>query len=176
MTLGQAMLPEFDQEMANTRKTLERAPDQQWNWKPHDKSGTLGWLAGHVGTVPEWIAMIIKTEELDYAPVGGPTHQPPKIENRAQLLAAFDKAAAEARAALASVSDAELGKAWKLLAGGKEVLTLPRIACIRSMCLNHMIHHRGQLTMYYRQLGIPVPGLYGPSADETQASSAGAAS
>ncbi|MFI5098837.1 MAG: DinB family protein, partial [Candidatus Acidiferrales bacterium] len=79
-------------------------------------------------------------------------------------------------AALANVSDAELGKGWKLLAGGKEVFTLPRIACIRSMCLNHMIHHRGQLTMYYRQLGIPVPGLYGPSADETQASTAGAAS
>ncbi|MGB2676221.1 MAG: DinB family protein [Candidatus Acidiferrum sp.] len=176
MTLGQAMLPEFDQEMANTRKTLERAPDQQWNWKPHEKSGTLGWLAGHVGTVPEWIAMTIKTEELDYAPVGGPAYQPPKIENRAQLLAAFDKAAAEARAALANVSDAELGKGWKLLAGGKEVFTLPRIACIRSMCMNHMIHHRAQLTIYFRLLGIPVPGLYGPSADETQASSAGAAS
>ena len=176
MTLGQTMLPEFDQEMASTRKTLERLPDQQWNWKPHEKSGTLGWLAGHVGTVPEWITMTIKTEELDYAPVGGPTYQPPKIENRAQLLAAFDKGAAEARAALASVSDAELAKGWKLLAGGKEVFTLPRIACIRSMCLNHMIHHRAQLTVYYRLLGIPVPGLYGPSADETQASSAGATS
>ena len=168
MTLGQAMLPEFDQEMANTRKTLERAPDPQWNWKPHGKSGTLGWLASHVGTVPEWIAMVVKTEELDYAPVGGPAYEPPKIENRAQLLAAFDKAAAEARAALANVSDAELVKSWRLLAGGKEVLSLPRAACIRSLCLNHMIHHRAQLTVYYRLLGIAVPGLYGPSADETE--------
>jgi len=168
MTLGQTMLPEFDQEMANTRKTLERVPDDKWGWKPHEKSGTLGWLAGHVGTVPEWIAMVIKTEELDYAPVGGPTHEPPKIENRAQLLAAFDKAAAEARAALANVSDADLAKSWRLLAGGKEVLSLPRAACIRSLCLNHMIHHRAQLTVYYRLLGVPVPGLYGPSADETE--------
>jgi uncharacterized damage-inducible protein DinB len=166
MTIGQSMLPEFDQEMQNTRKTLERAPDDKWNWKPHDKSGTVGWLAGHVGTVPQWITMTINTEELDYAPVGGPPYEPPKIENRAQLLAAFDKGSAEARAALAKVSDADIMKGWKLLAGGKEVFTMPRIACIRGMCLNHMIHHRAQLGVYYRLLGIPVPGLYGPSADE----------
>ena len=126
MTVGQMMLGEFDQEMQNTRKTLERCPDEKWNWKPHEKSGTLGWLASHVGTVPEWIAMTIKTEELDYAPVDGPSYQPPKIENRAQLLAAFDKASAEARAALASVSDADMMKGWKLLAGGKEIFTMPR--------------------------------------------------
>ena len=166
MTIGQSMLGEFDQEMVNTRKALERVPDDKWGWKPHEKSGTLGWLAAHVGTVPEWIAMTIKTEQLDYAPVGGPSYEPPKIENRQQLLAAFDKAAAEARAALASVRDEDLLKNWKLLAGGKEVFTVPRVACIRGMCLNHLYHHRGQLTVYFRLLGVPVPGLYGPSADE----------
>jgi len=166
MSMNQALIGEFDHEMANTRRTLERVPDVKWDWKPHEKSGTLGWLAGHVGTVPEWIAMTIKTEELDYAPVGGPTYQPPKITNRAELLAAFEKGSAEARAALASVSDQDIVKNWKLLAGGKEIFTLPRVACIRGMCMNHMIHHRAQLTVYYRLVGVPVPGLYGPSADE----------
>jgi uncharacterized damage-inducible protein DinB len=175
MTIGQSMLPEFDQEMQNTRKTLERCPDEKWNWKPHDKSGTVGWLAGHVGTVPEWIAMTIKTEELDYAPVDGPSYQPPKIENREALLAAFDKASSAAREALANASDADLMKNWTLLAGGKTIFTMPRIACIRGMCINHMIHHRAQLTVYYRLLGVPVPGLYGPSADEAQPPAAEAA-
>ena len=175
MTIGQSMLPEFDEEMKNTRKMLERVPDDKWGWKPHEKSGTMGWLAGHVGTVPEWIAMTINTEELDYAPVDGPSYEPPKITNRKELLAAFDKASAEARAALASVSDQEIVKGWKLLAGGKEIFTLPRVACIRGMCMNHLIHHRAQLTVYFRLVGVPVPGLYGPSADENETSSNAAA-
>ncbi len=175
MTIGQMMLGEFDQEMQNTRKTLERCPDEKWNWKPHEKSGTLGWLAGHVATMVSWLPTTLNTEELDYAPVGGPAYQPPKIENRKGLLVEFDKNAAEARAALSSVSDAEMMKGWKLLAGGKEIFTLPRVACIRGMVLNHLIHHRAQLTVYYRLLGVPVPGLYGPSADEAQPGAAGAA-
>jgi uncharacterized damage-inducible protein DinB len=169
------MLPEFDEEMKNTRKVLERIPDEKWGWKPHEKSGTMGWLAAHVGTVPEWIAVTINTEELDYAPVNGPGYQPPKITNRKELLAEFDKASAAARTALASVSDQEIMKGWKLLAGGKEIFTLPRVACIRSMCMNHMIHHRAQLTVYFRLVGVPVPGVYGPSADEVQADSTAAA-
>ena len=175
MTIGQSMLPEFDQEMQNTRKTLERVPEDKWSWKPHDKSGTVGWLAGHVGTVPEWITMTITTQELDYAPVNGPAYEPPKIENRKQLLAAFDKAAAEARAALANVSDQELMKGWKLLAGGQEIFTMPRVACIRGMVMNHLIHHRAQLGVYFRLLNIAVPGLYGPSADEVQGNAASGA-
>ncbi len=175
MTIGQMMLGEFDQEMQNTRKTLERCPDEKWNWKPHEKSGTLGWLAGHVATIVSWLPTTLNTKELDYAPVGGPAYQPPKIENRKGLLVEFDKNAAEARAALASASDAEMMKGWKLLAGGKEIFTLPRVACIRGMVLNHLIHHRAQLTVYYRLLGVPVPGLYGPSADEAQPGAAGAA-
>jgi uncharacterized damage-inducible protein DinB len=168
MTIGQMMLGEFDEEMKGTRKVLERCPDEKWNWKPHEKSGTLGWLAGHVATMVDWIPVTIKTEELDYAPVGGPSWQPPKTDNRQQLLAEFDKNVASARAALATVSDGDMMKNWRLLAGGQEIFTMPRIAAIRSMVLNHLIHHRAQLTVYLRLMNVAVPGLYGPSADETQ--------
>jgi uncharacterized damage-inducible protein DinB len=169
MTIGQSMLPEFDQEMKNTRKVLERVPDEKWNWKPHDKSGTVGWLASHIATMPGWTTMTIKTEELDYAPVNEPGYQQPKIEDRKDLLAVFDKESAEARGALAAVSDEDIMKGWTLKAGGKEIFTMPRVACIRGVVMNHLIHHRAQLTVYYRLLDVPVPGLYGPSADETQA-------
>src|SRR5712692_11577217 len=119
MTIGQSMLPEFDQEMQSTRKTLERVPDDKWNWKPHEKSGTVSWLSSHVATMVGWLPMTISTEELDYAPVDGPSFEPPKIGNRKELLATFDKESAAARTALANVSDAEMMKNWKLLAGGK---------------------------------------------------------
>jgi len=175
MTIGQSMLPEFDREMQNTRKTLERVPEDKWNWKPHDKSGTVGWLASHISTLPGWTAMTIRTEELDYAPVGGPAYQPPKIENRKELLAVFDKESAEARSALAAVSDQDMMKGWTLLAGGKTIFTMPRVACIRGFVMNHLIHHRAQLGVYFRLLGIPVPGLYGPSADEAKPASSEAA-
>jgi uncharacterized damage-inducible protein DinB len=166
MSIGQSMLGEFDNEMQNTRKALERVPDDKWDWKPHEKSGSLGWLASHIATVPEWITVTINTRELDYAPVDGASYTPPKITNRAELLAAFDKLSKEARAALAGVSDQEIMLSWKLLAGGKEIFIMPRVGCLRGMCLNHLYHHRGQLTVYLRLLGVPVPGLYGPSADE----------
>ena len=175
MTIGQMMLGEFDQEMQNTRKTLERCPDDKWNWKPHEKSGTVGWLASHIATMPGGTGVTLNTEQFDYAPVGGPAYEPPKIENRKERLAEFDKNVAEARAALATSSDAEMMKPWTLLAGGNTIFTMPRVACLRGMIFNHVIHHRAQLTVYYRLLGIPVPALYGPSADEGQPSSAGAA-
>jgi DinB superfamily len=91
MTIGQSMLPEFDNEMQGTRKTLERVPDEKWGWKPHEKSGTVGWMASHIATMPDWIGVTLKTDELDYAPVNGPAYQPPKIENRQQLLAEFER-------------------------------------------------------------------------------------
>jgi uncharacterized damage-inducible protein DinB len=174
MTIGQSLLSEFDQEMQNTRKLLERCPDDHWNWKPHEKSGTVGWLAGHVATMVSWLPVTLNTEELDYAPVGGPAWEPPKIDNRKELLAEFDKNVREARTALAGVSDAEIMKNWRLLAGGQEIFTMPRAACIRSMVLNHHIHHRAQLTVYFRLLNIAVPGMYGPSADEAQPNAAAA--
>jgi uncharacterized damage-inducible protein DinB len=112
--------------------------------------------------------MTLTTDNLDYAPVDGPAYTPPQIDNHKQALAEFDKNVAEARAALAGTSDQEIMKPWTLLAGGKEIFTMPRVACLRGMIFNHIIHHRAQLTVYYRLLDIPVPGLYGPSADEGQ--------
>ena len=175
MTIAQSMLGEFDQEMQNTRTTLERVPDDKWGWKPHEKSGTVGWLAGHLANLPGWTTVTLQTEQLDYAPVDGPAYEPPKMESRKDLLAVFDKNVAEARAALAGASDAEMMKGWTLLAGGKTIFTMPRVACVRGMILNHMIHHRAQLTVYFRLLNIPVPALYGPSADEGQASTGASA-
>ncbi len=170
MTIGQSMLPEFDQEMQSTRKVLELIPDDKWNWKPHDKSGTLGWYAWHIASLPGWTTMTINTEELDYAPIEKPSsYQPPKVENRKDALEVFDKESGEARAALAAVSDADMMKSWSLLAGGQNIFTMPRIAVLRGMVMNHLIHHRAQLTVYYRLLDVPVPGLYGPSADEKPA-------
>jgi len=174
MTIGRSLLPEFDQEMQSTRKVLERCPDEKWNWKPHEKSGTLGWLVGHVATMVSWLPYTIQTEELDYAPVGGPAYEPPKIDNRKAALAEFDKNVADAKSALQSVSDAEMMKNWRLLAGGQEIFAMPRIAAIRSMVLNHHYHHRAQLTVYLRLLNVAVPGLYGPSADEQQPNAAAA--
>lgn len=175
MTIAQSMLSEFDQEMQNTRKTLERVPDDKWNWKPHEKSGTLGWLSGHVASLPGWLTMTLNTEQFDYAPVSGPSYQPPKIENRKDALAAFDKESAEARAALAKASDQDMMATWSLLAGGKEVFSMPRVAVIRGVVMNHLIHHRAQLGVYFRLVGVPVPGLYGPSADEMENAAAGVA-
>ena len=122
----------------------------------------------------EWLPTTIQSEELDYAPVGGPSWQPPKIDNRKELLAVFDKNVAAARTALSSVSDAEMLKNWRLLAGGQEIFAMPRVAAIRGMILNHHIHHRAQLTVYLRLINVAVPGLYGPSADEMQPNTAAA--
>jgi uncharacterized damage-inducible protein DinB len=166
MTIAESMLPEFDQEMENTRKVLERVPDDRWNWKPHEKSGTLGWLASHVATMPEWATLTMTQDELDYAPVDGPGYQPPKTENRKQLLEVFDKGVAEARKAIAAGGDQDMMKTWTLLGGGQTIFAMPRVAVMRGMVMNHLVHHRAQLTVYFRLLDVPVPGLYGPSADE----------
>ena len=166
MSISQMFLPEFDQETANTRKTLDRVPDDKWDWKPHAKSGSLGWLSGHVATLPDWIAVTINTDQLDFAPTHGPRYEAPKTRNRKELLEVFDKLSANARAAIAGASDEHLMKPWTLLMGGQTLFTLPRAAVLRGFGFNHIIHHRGQLTMYLRTLDIPLPALYGPSADE----------
>ncbi|MGB2626698.1 MAG: DinB family protein [Candidatus Acidiferrum sp.] len=166
MSISQMLLPEFDQETANTRKTLERVPDDKWDWKPHPKSGSLGWLAGHVATLPDWIAVTINSDKLDFAPTDGPRYEAPKTRNRKELLEVFDKLSANARTALAGASDEHLMKPWTLLMGGQTLFTMPRAAVLRGFGFNHSIHHRGQLTMYLRTLDIPLPALYGPSADE----------
>ena len=163
--MKEAILPEWDQEMANTRKTLERVPEDKFGWKPHEKSGTMGWLAGHLANLPSWAVLTLEKEEFDIQPPGPPPKvEPPK--NRKELLEMFDKNAAAARAAIAQASDELFLKPWTLLKGGQKVMSLPRIAVVRSFVMNHNVHHRAQLGVYLRLNDVPVPAIYGPSADE----------
>lgn len=166
MALSQALLPEFDQEMANTRATLERVPEDKFAWKPHQKSGTMGWLAGHLANLPSWAVTGINQDSLDLAPQGVPVQPLAPPKSRKELLAVFDKNVAEARAAIAAASDSHLMKPWTLLKSGQTVLTMPRIAVLRAFVMNHTIHHRAQLGVYLRLNNLPVPAIYGPSADE----------
>jgi uncharacterized damage-inducible protein DinB len=167
MSLGKALLPEFDQEMANTRKTLERIPMDKPDFKPHEKSMPMGRLAIHVAALPDWAATTIEQDSLDFAPVGGKPFELPKASSQKELLAIFDEGVTKARAAIAGASDEHLGKPWSLLSGGKVIFTMPRAAVLRSMVMNHIVHHRAQLGVYLRLNNIAVPSIYGPSADET---------
>ena len=166
MSISEALLPEFDQEMANTRKTLERIPEDKFDWKPHEKSTPLGHLAIHLATLTGWAVETINKDSLDIAPPDGPPYELPKADSREEVLEMFDKNAAAARSAIAGASDEELSKPWSLLAGGKTLFTMPRINVMRGMVMNHTIHHRAQLGVYLRLNDVPVPGIYGPSADE----------
>ena len=166
MKISESMLPEFDQEMANTRKVLERVPAAKFSWKPHAKSFEFGALAAHVANMPDWAGLTMQTESFDYAPPGAPPYETPKFASIDELLAAFDKSVAQGRAAIAAADDSAFFAPWTLMAGGKTVMTMPRIAVIRTFVLNHTIHHRAQLSVYLRLNDIPVPALYGPTADE----------
>lgn len=165
MAISQALLPEFDHEMANTRKTLERVPDDKFNWKPHEKSFAMGALATHLSNIPGWAGVTINQDEFDMAP-GGEGLKTPELHTIAEVLAQFDKNVGEARAAIAGASDEHLFGFWSLLSNGNKVLSMPRVACLRSFVMNHLIHHRAQLGIYLRLNDIPVPSIYGPSADE----------
>ena len=166
MSISEALLPEFDQEMANTRRTLERIPEDKFDFKPHEKSMPLGDLAVHLATMPGWTVEAINRDSLDIAPADGPAYEQPKANSRGEIIEMFDKGVAAARAAIEGASDEELVKPWTLLSGGKEILTMPKIGVIRGFVMNHSIHHRAQLGVYLRLNDIPVPAIYGPSADE----------
>ena len=162
MALIDALLPEFDHEMGTTRRLLERVPDGCLAWKPHQKSMSLGRLATHVAEISHWGELILKETELDIA---GP-YTPREEMSTGAILALFDQTTGALRAALASRSDAELVAPWTFKAGGKVVLTMPRAAMLRSMVFSHLVHHRGQLSVYLRLQNVPLPPIYGPSADE----------
>lgn len=166
MSIAQSMLPEFDQEMASTRKVLERVPNDKLEWKAHPKSNTIGWVSAHLAEIPGWTSSVLLQDALDINPVGGQPYRTPKAESREALLKVFDANVAKARAALANAPDAEFGKNWSLLSAGAPLLTMPKIAVLRSFVLNHTIHHRAHLCVYLRLNDIAVPGLYGPSGDE----------
>jgi uncharacterized damage-inducible protein DinB len=166
MSYAETVLPEFDQEMASTRKVLERIPDDKLNWQPHPKSHTIGWNANHLANLPDWLVHTVSTPSLDIAPVGGKGFELPKLAGRKEILEHFDQNVAAARAAIVSAKDEDMAAMWTLLAGGNPIFTMPRAAVVRSVVLNHMIHHRAILCVYLRLNDIPVPGMYGPSGDE----------
>ena len=165
MGLKDALLPEFDHEMATTRRLLERVPDGEFGWQPHEKSMTLGRLAAHIANLPFWMSMTLETTvfELDSLPPDSQRHVP---ESQAAVLKDFDAKVGTARARLAAALDAELLTPWTLKKGGQEMFTMPRISALRGFVMNHIIHHRGQLSVYLRLKNVPVPPIYGPTADE----------
>jgi uncharacterized damage-inducible protein DinB len=166
MTIAESILPEFDQEMAGTRKTLERVPNDKLEWKAHPKSNTIGWNAAHLAEIPGWVEGTLTQTEWDIAPKGGEPYRTPVMTSREQILGVFDKNVATARKAIEKTSDAAFAIEWSLLMGGEKILTMPRLSVIRSFVLNHSIHHRAYLCSYLRLNDIPVPALYGPSGDE----------
>lgn len=158
-----ALLPEFDHEIENTRKMLALTPDECLDYRPHEKSWTLRELATHVANLPTWTAPTFRMDELDLAQ----PFEPWIPENTDEILAAFDKAASEARLVLESVSADTFLEPWTLKSGDQIHFTMPKGAVFRSFVLNHIIHHRAQLGVYLRMCDIAIPGMYGPSADET---------
>jgi uncharacterized damage-inducible protein DinB len=160
MTTPAIPLKEFDQEMATTRRLLERVPGDKAAWKPHEKSFPLGHLAQLVARMPGWIAMTLHQPKLDLGAGQGYSFEPTE-----GLLREFDRNVAEAREALAGVTGAALDEPWSLTAGERVLMTLPRGEVVRQN-LNHLIHHRGQLTVYLREVDVPLPSIYGPTADE----------
>jgi uncharacterized damage-inducible protein DinB len=165
MSIAQSLLAEFDMEMAKTRHTLERLPEDKLDWTPDPKSMTMGRLAAHVAEMPGWAAMTLQTDELD---VAAGSYVPLVAKSREHVLEIADRNVKVAREAIVAASDADFMKPWTLKAGERVFFTMPKAAVIRGMVMNHTIHHRGQLTVYYRMTGVPVPALYGPSADEQE--------
>jgi uncharacterized damage-inducible protein DinB len=162
MSLAESFLPEFDAEMSSTRKVLSRVPAEKWDWKPHAKSRTLGELATHVGELPRW-GMRMKGESFQ---VG--SEKAPPMRSAGDLVARLESNAAEARAAISNMGEQELSGEFRVLKpDGSEFFKLPRRAVPRTVLMNHLIHHRGQLTVYLRLLDVPVPIVYGPTADES---------
>ncbi|MGC2635821.1 MAG: DinB family protein [Acidobacteriaceae bacterium] len=162
MNIPELLLHEFDEEAAGTRRMLERVPEASLTWKPHEKSMTLGRLASHVADLPNRCVTILTTETY----VRPADFKPFLAAASAELLERFDKASAEARNALASLREDQLDAVWTLQMNGRTMVSLPRAMALRRVFMDHLIHHRGQLSVYLRLLDVPIPGMYGPSADE----------
>jgi uncharacterized damage-inducible protein DinB len=165
--LKEFLLAEINREIDRSRRALEQAPADKYDWKPHEKSMIFGYLANMVATIPMWIAMEINEDELDVAPVGGGRIEQKRLDNSEELVQALDKAAVVARSALEKTTDEHLQTNWRLLARGQVVMEAPRYEMIQDT-INHWAHHRGQMTVYLRLMGAKVPAIYGPSADDNQ--------
>ena len=161
MKISEAFIQELEQEAQTTRRVLERVPGDQLTWKPHPKSMSLGQLALHVATTPGAIAQLAAQSSVQ-----APDFNQAEAKTTAEVFSAFDESVATAKSTLEGFDDATMGETWKLMAGDQEVMVLPRVALLRSIMLNHWYHQRGQLSVYLRLLDVPVPSIYGPSADE----------
>jgi uncharacterized damage-inducible protein DinB len=164
--ISQSMLPEFDMEMTSTRRVLERVPERAQAFRPHMKSMTLGRLAGHVAEMPVWAVATLAQDHFDMRPGGVSAYQSYELKSTAEAVEFFDENMRQARELLVAATDETMMRTWTLLDNGKTILAMPKIAVMRGFVMNHMIHHRGQLIVYLRLNDVPVPGLYGPSADE----------
>lgn len=162
MALIDGLLRELEQEAQTTRRVLERVPDSQLTWRPHAKARTLGQLALHVAIVPGAVAELVASP----SPAQAPGFSDPTPQRASELIPAFEESIAKAKRALARLDDPAVLETWRMMLGDRELLAVPRIAMLRSVMLNHWYHHRGQLSVYLRALDVPVPSIYGPSADE----------
>lgn len=161
-SLKQLALGDLDHELETTRRVLERVPEQHLDWKPHAKSFSLGQLATHLTQIPYWVTITLTQDELDAAAT--PRIEPPATVE--ELMRRFDENAAGARESMANADESTFGQSWTLRAGDHVILSMPRLAVLRSFCISHMVHHRGQMSVYLRLLDVPVPSIYGPTADE----------
>lgn len=159
-------LPEFEQEMATTRRVLERVPADKLDWKPHAKSMSLGQLASHVAQLPDWMSNILEADEFDFRPPDRPAYAQADCKSSQELLDLFDRSVATARKAVGAAREDSLDTPWTLKAGDFTIFTAPRWSVFRGFGMNHIVHHRAQLSVYLRLLDVPVPGIYGPTADE----------
>jgi uncharacterized damage-inducible protein DinB len=162
MSIADGLIQELESEAATTRRVLERVPAEHFDWRPSPRSRSLGQLALHIATTPGGVAALAAQNPAEvprFPEETGPS-------SVTDLLAALERSLAEARSIVGTMDDAALNEVWRVTAGGREVMAVPRVAFLRSVMLNHWYHHRGQLTVYLRELGVPIPSIYGPSADE----------
>ncbi len=164
MPLNESFITELQMEAASSRKMIERVPEKSFDWKPHEKSMTLGRLAYHISENPQWVSAIVNKDEIDFA---ANDYVPKEAKTSAELLKVFDESIAGAVECLKNASDEKLMGNWTMRNGEQIFFTLPKIAVLRSFILSHSIHHRGQLSVYLRMLDVPLPQIYGPTADET---------
>ena len=162
MALIDGLLQELDQEAQTTRRVLERVPGNQLSWRPHQKARTLGQLALHVATVPGGVAQLVASP----SPAQAPTFADPSPKSAGELIPALEQSISTAKKILGGMDDSALLATWRMMSGERELLAIPRVGMLRSVMLNHWYHHRGQLTVYLRELDVPIPSIYGPSADE----------
>ena len=165
MSIAEGMIGEFSHEAVTTRKVLERVPEDKFDWKPHEKSMSLGQLAAHVAEIPEWTPAIVDQDLFD---MDASDYKPKVFTSREDLLEYFDKNVELFKDRMAGQTDEHLFGTWKMKHGGEITLEMPRVACLRGFILSHQIHHRGQLTVYLRENDVPIPSIYGPSADESE--------